>query len=72
MRVLGTAVGGVILITNMRTFLKAVGLNGEPVVAYGIYAVIVAVWLAALAFSIWVNRQEKGGKGSTAQHGQPA
>jgi uncharacterized membrane protein YfcA len=59
-RILGTAVGGLILVTNMRTFLKAVGLNGDPVLTWGIYAVIVTVWLAALAFSIWVNRREKG------------
>ena len=24
------------------------------------YVLIVAIWLAALTFSIWVNRQEKG------------
>src|ERR687895_2038246 len=39
MRVLGTAVGGVILITNMRTFLEAVGVSGPLVVV--IYALIV-------------------------------
>ena len=27
-RILGTAVGGVILITNMKTFLGAVGISG--------------------------------------------
>lgn len=58
MRVLGTAVGGVILITNMKTFLGAVGISGP--LAILIYVVIVAVWIAALAFSIQVNRREKG------------
>ncbi len=58
MRILGTAVGGVILITNMRTFLGAIGISGGTTVL--IYVLIVAVWLAALTFSIWVNRQEKG------------
>jgi uncharacterized membrane protein YfcA len=66
MRVLGTAVGGVILITNMRTFLGAVGVSGTLV--YVVYAFIVAVWVAALAHSIMVNRQEK----KTLVEGQPA
>src|SRR5918998_1204828 len=56
-RILGTAVGGVILITNMKTFLGAVGVSGP--LAILIYVAIVAVWIAALAFSIQVNRREK-------------
>jgi uncharacterized membrane protein YfcA len=66
MRVLGTAVGGVILITNMRTFLGAIGVEGG--VVFVVYALIVVVWLAALAHSIMVNRQEK----NTVAEGQPA
>ncbi len=66
MRVLGTAVGGVILITNMRTFLETAGVGGG--LAIIIYALIVLVWLAALAHSIMVNRQEK----RTVAEGQPA
>ena len=57
-RILGTAVGGVILITNMKTFLGAVGVSGP--LAILIYVAIVAVWIAALVFSIRVNRQEEG------------
>jgi uncharacterized membrane protein YfcA len=66
MRVLGTAVGGVILITNMRTFLGAIGVEGGAI--FVIYALIVVVWVAALAHSIMVNRQEK----RTMAEGQPA
>ncbi len=58
-RILGTAVAGVILITNMRTFLRAVGLGEQPVVAYLIYALIVVVWLAALAFAVQMVRQDR-------------
>jgi hypothetical protein len=58
-RILGTSVGGVILITNMKTFLGAVGVSGP--LAILIYVAIVAVWIAALAFSIQVNRREKNG-----------
>jgi uncharacterized membrane protein YfcA len=66
MRVLGTAVGGVILITNMRTFLEAIGVSGGSV--FVVYALIVMVWLTALAHSIIVNRQEK----RAVAEGQPA
>ncbi len=66
MRVLGTAVGGVILITNMRTFLGAIGVEGG--VVYVIYTLIVVIWVAALAHSIMVNRQER----RTVVEGHPA
>jgi uncharacterized protein len=58
-RILGSAVGGLILVTNMKTFLEAVGVGG--ILAVLIYILIVAVWIAAVAFSIQVNRQEKKG-----------
>ena len=44
-RILGTAVGGVILITNMKTFLEAVGVSGP--LAIVVYVLIVSVWIAA-------------------------
>jgi uncharacterized membrane protein YfcA len=58
-RILGSAVGGLILVTNMKTFLEAVGVGGTLAVL--IYILIVAVWIAAIAFSIRVNRQEQKG-----------
>jgi uncharacterized protein len=66
MRILGTAVGGVILVTNMRTFLGAIGVEGS--VVFVVYALIVVIWVVALAHSIVVNRQEK----KTVAQGQPA
>ena len=57
-RILGTAVGGIILVTNMKTFLEAIGIGGFLAVL--IYVLIVAVWISALVFSIRVNSQEKG------------
>ena len=66
MRVLGTAVGGVILVTNMRTFLETLGVSGGP--ALVIYTLIVVVWGAALYHSITVNRQET----KAVAEGQPA
>jgi uncharacterized membrane protein YfcA len=68
MRILGTSVGGIILVTNMQTFLNTVGVSGTP--AQAIYALIVTVWMAALAFSIIVNYQEK--KTRTALESQSA
>jgi uncharacterized membrane protein YfcA len=65
-RIMGTTVGGFILIVNMKTFLEAVGVSGPLV--FVIYALIVVVWLAALVHSIVVNRREK----RTVAEGQPA
>ncbi len=56
-RILGTAVGAIILITNMKTFLEAVGVGGGT--ATFIYIVIAIVSVAAIAFSIFVTRQEE-------------
>ncbi len=66
MRILGTAVGGIILLTNMRTFINTIGVEGTA--ALVIYAVIVVVWVSALVFSILVNAEEKiaVGEGQTA------
>jgi uncharacterized protein len=66
-RVLGTAVGGIILITNMRTFMGAIGIEGAT--AMLLYALIVVVWIVALVHSIMVNRREKG---DPATEGHPA
>src|SRR3712207_4189739 len=57
-RILGTAVGGVILITNMKTFLEAIGVTGA--LAILVFILVVAVWISALVFSIRVNSQETG------------
>jgi len=56
-RILGTAVGAIILITNMKTFLEAVGVGGGT--AAVIYVLIAIVSVAAIAFSIFVTRQEE-------------
>jgi uncharacterized protein len=58
-RILGTAVGGLILVTNMRTFLGAIGLRSDPVIPWLIYAVIVAIWIAALVFAVQMVRREE-------------
>jgi uncharacterized protein len=66
-RILGTAVGGIILLTNAKTFLEAVGLSGG--LAIFMYVLILVVWVAALSFSIQVNRLEKR---NAVSEGKPA
>ena len=69
MRVLGTAVVGVvILVTNMRTFLGAIGVEGG--LAAAIYVLVVVVWLVALTHSLVTNHQER--KASTQAEAVPA
>lgn len=67
-RILGTAVGGLILVTNMRTFLGAIGLRSDPVIPWLIYAIIVAIWIAALVFAVQMVRRE----GERTPEGEPA
>lgn len=56
-RVLGTAVGGFILLTNANTFLGAVGFN--PSFNIIVYLAIIAIWVTALFFAIKALRQEQ-------------
>ncbi|ABG05276.1 protein of unknown function DUF81 [Rubrobacter xylanophilus DSM 9941] len=56
-RVLGTAVGGFILLTNANTFLGAIGAGEE--VNLPVYGIILAVWAVALYFSIAALRRER-------------
>ncbi len=55
-RVMGTAVGGVILLTNARTFLKAVGV--DPSLNTLVYMALAAVWIVALYFAISAARRK--------------
>src|ERR671917_1347146 len=56
-RVLGTAVGGVILIVNMKTFFEAIGVSGGAAIVA--YVLIVGVWVAALASAIAAIRRDR-------------
>jgi mannitol-specific phosphotransferase system IIBC component len=56
-RVLGTAVGGFILLVNAKTFLEAVGL--DPSLNIIVYVAILAVWATALYFAITALRRER-------------
>jgi uncharacterized membrane protein YfcA len=59
-RVLGSAVGGLIVLTNTRTLLRGDWIDASDGVRYAFYAVVYAVWAAALAYSIGRHRAERG------------
>jgi len=56
-RILGTAVGGVILIVNMKTFFEAIGVTGAPATIG--YFLIVGIWAAAIASAIAGIRRDR-------------
>ena len=51
-RVLGSAVGGIIILTNTRTLLESDWVAAPDEVRYEFYAAIYALWAAALFYSI--------------------
>ncbi|MGH3760584.1 sulfite exporter TauE/SafE family protein [Actinophytocola sp.] len=51
-RVLGSAVGGIIILTNIRTLLTSEWIDASDAVRWPVYAVIGVVWAAALVYSI--------------------
>jgi uncharacterized membrane protein YfcA len=61
-RVLGSGVGGIIILTNVRTLLKSDWIDAGDGVRWVVYAVIYVVWAAALVYSIrqyLANRDEE-------------
>jgi uncharacterized protein len=55
-RVLGSAVGGIIILTNVRTLLRSDWIDAPTAVRYSVYALIYVVWAAALGYSIRQHR----------------
>ncbi len=55
--VLGTLVGGVIVLTNARTVVKALGVTGGALTT--VYLLIVAVWAAAVAVAVVTWRRTR-------------
>jgi uncharacterized membrane protein YfcA len=60
-RVLGSAVGGVIVVTNVRTLLNSdwARLSGTPAVL--LYAALYALWAAALTHSVRAHLRDRAG-----------
>ncbi|MET9563957.1 sulfite exporter TauE/SafE family protein [Streptomyces tauricus] len=57
-RVLGSAVGGVIVVTNVRTLLKSDWVAAPGAVSAGVYVLLYTLWAGALAYSIRAHRKE--------------
>ncbi|MFV2178460.1 sulfite exporter TauE/SafE family protein [Actinomadura sp. LOL_016] len=57
--VLGAAVGGLIIVTNARTLLRSDWIDASDPVRYSVYAVLYAIWAAALGYSIRRYRDER-------------
>ncbi|GHB24964.1 hypothetical protein FHS35_008386 [Streptomyces umbrinus] len=58
-RVLGSAVGGVIVVTNVRTLLRSDWVGASGLVSAAVYGLVYVVWAAALTYSIRAHRREK-------------
>jgi uncharacterized membrane protein YfcA len=58
-RMLGSLVGGVIVLTNTRTLLKSDWIDASDPVRYAVYAVLYAVWAAAVVHSYRQYRKDR-------------
>lgn len=58
-RVLGSAVGGLIILTNSKTLMGDGALALSPTVAWSVYVLILAVWVGAVAHSVRAHRAEQ-------------
>ncbi|WP_326760852.1 sulfite exporter TauE/SafE family protein [Streptomyces phaeochromogenes] len=58
-RVLGSAVGGVIVVTNVRTLLRSEWVGASGVVSGVVYGLVCVVWASALTYSIRAHRRER-------------
>ncbi|MCX4557749.1 sulfite exporter TauE/SafE family protein [Streptomyces phaeochromogenes] len=66
-RVLGSAVGGVIVVTNVRTLLRSDWVGASGLVSAAVYGLVYVVWAAALTYSIRAHRREKALEGDTGE-----
>ncbi|WP_029431524.1 sulfite exporter TauE/SafE family protein [Blastococcus sp. URHD0036] len=58
-RLLGSLVGGMIILTNSRTLLRSDWLDASDGVAAAVYAVLVVIWAAAVAWSFVQYRKDR-------------
>ena len=58
-RVLGSLVGGVIILTNTRTLLRSDWIDASESVRYSFYGVIYAVWAVAIVYSVIQYRKNR-------------
>ncbi|WP_405612989.1 sulfite exporter TauE/SafE family protein [Streptomyces sp. NBC_00076] len=70
-RVLGSAVGGVIIVTNVQTLLESDWIAAPGAVSAVVYVALYAVWAAALAYSIRAHLRERAARNGSAEEPQP-
>jgi uncharacterized protein len=58
-RMLGSMVGGVIVVTNARTLLRSDWLDAGDATRYAVYAVLSVVWVAAVVHSYRQYRKDR-------------
>jgi uncharacterized membrane protein YfcA len=58
-RILGSAVGGLIILTNTRTLLKSDWVDAGDAVRWPVYIAILAVWAAAVLYSFREYRADR-------------
>ncbi|MFN8080994.1 MAG: sulfite exporter TauE/SafE family protein [Kineosporiaceae bacterium] len=58
-RVLGSAVGGLIVLTNTRTLLHSDWVSVSATVMWAVYALIWAAWIGAIAYSVREHRAQQ-------------
>jgi uncharacterized membrane protein YfcA len=58
-RMLGSLVGGMILVTNARTLLRSDWLDAPDALRYGVYAVLYTVWALAVVHSYRQYRKDR-------------
>ncbi|KAA9395288.1 sulfite exporter TauE/SafE family protein [Kocuria coralli] len=77
-RVLGPAVGGLIVLTNLRTLLSADALNAPAQLTNVVYIAVALVWIAAVVHAARAHRRERdtrrvvAGTGDSGQSSLPA
>ncbi|MFD2090645.1 sulfite exporter TauE/SafE family protein [Blastococcus deserti] len=65
-RMLGSLVGGVIVLTNTRTLLKGDWIDAGDATRYAVYAVLYLIWAAAVAHSYRQYRKDRAQESADA------
>ncbi len=65
-RLLGSLVGGMIVLTNTRTLLRSDWIDASDPVRYAVYAVVWAVWVAAVVHSSRAYRRDRAQESADA------
>lgn len=68
-RILGSAVGGVIILTNVRTLLRSDMINAPGNVQTAAYLAIAVIWAASIAYSLREYRRDRDNESVEAIEG---